>query len=57
MSGLVNGVGTVIYPLEGKKSPTLGSIPKVISKWIKSYINKIIKILGYFYFGVKKRLF
>lgn len=35
MSGLVNG-GTVTYPLEGKKSPTLGSIPKVISKGIKS---------------------
>lgn len=57
MSGLVNDVGTVLCPLEGKKSPTLGSIPKVISKWVKSYINKTIKILGYFYFGVKKGLF
>lgn len=59
MSGLINGVGTVIYPLEGKKSPTLGSIPKVISKWIKCQINKIIKILvkRIFLFGGEKRLF
>lgn len=37
-SGMVNGVGTALYPLEGKKNdvPTAGSAPKVISKWIKS---------------------
>lgn len=34
--GLVSGVGTTVCSLErNKKFPTLGRVPKIISKWIK----------------------
>lgn len=52
--GLVSGVGTTVYSLErNKKFPTLGRVPKIISKWIKelNFFKKIIKT------SAKKRMF
>lgn len=42
--GLVSGVGTTVYSLErNKKFPTLGRVPKIISKWIEELIKTSAK--------------